>query len=950
MSASPLISSGSHRIQFGEPSQRLEVLSLKCLFPFYNPFAMTLTNGTRLGPYEIESPLGAGGMGEVYRARDTRLDRIVAIKILPAQFSADPLRKQRFEREAKTVSSLNHPHICVLYDVGSQDGLDYLVMECVEGETLAKRLVKGPLPLEQVLKYGAQMADALDKAHRGGVVHRDLKPGNIMLTPTGAKLLDFGLAKPVAPLAGVATLTAAVTQSSPMTEQGGIVGTFQYMSPEQVEGKELDGRSDIFSLGAVLYEMLTGQRAFQGRSQLSVASAILEKEPPPIIAARPLTPPALDYAIRKCLAKLPDERWQSSSDLASELKWIVEAGSQAGALAPAVTHSKARERLAWITAAVLAIALALVLVFLSRGSRPVPASLTRFSADLGQEVIGTPWASGLAISPDASRLVFVSRSPDQTQRLFLHVLDSATATPVSGTENAQGPFFSPDGQWVAFFADGKLKKIAVLGGVPATLCDAPSTRGGSWGEDGNIILAPSSRSPLVRVSSAGGNPQPVTELKGEWTHRYPQVLPRTKAFLFTSCQTLDLETCAIEVQSVSSPQRRVLVRGGYSGRYLASGHLLYMHQGALFAAPMNLKRLELTGAASPVLEDVSSNVGTAVAQFDFSRTGTLVYIPGKASPPTRSIFWLDVAGSLTPLGLTPRAYRAVRVSPDGTRLALVIAEASQTNVWVYEWARDRLSRLTFLDGNSEDPVWTPDGKHLVFSSDTRAPGPGIYWIRTDGAGEAQRLFEGANLGPRAFSPDGKWLAYDSQDVGTGVGSWTLPVTGTDSDRPKAGKPEALGGLAGLARFVEFSPDGRWIAYITGKSGLPEMYVQSFPGPGGQWLVSSEGIGGAVGGFNAYWSLNGRELFYTDSEGQIIALNYTAKEGTFSASPPRLWSPRHVGRAIGYSGQSMDLAPDGKRFAVILPTGQDAEPKPQTHVVFLLNFFDELRRKVPTGNN
>jgi serine/threonine-protein kinase len=889
-------------------------------------------------------------MGEVYRARDTRLDRTVAIKILAPHLSGDPTLRQRFEREAKAISSLNHPHICVLYDVGHQDGSDFLVMEYLEGETLSKRLDKGPLPLAQVLKYGVEIADALDKAHRQNLVHRDLKPGNIMLTASGAKLLDFGLAKAAPPLAAGATLTAAATRTTPVTQRGTIVGTFQYMSPEQVEGKDVDARTDIFSLGSVLYEMVTGLRAFPGKSHLSVASAILEKEPEPISTLQPLAPQALDHAIRRCLAKDPEERWQTAHDVKLELQWIAEGGSQAGVPAPLVSQRKTRERLAWLTAVVLAIALALALVFLSRDLRPAPASLARFSADLGQEVIATDWASGLAISPDGSRLVFVSRSPDRTQRLFLHALDSATATPLPGTENAQGPFFSPDGQWIAFFADGKLKKIATLGGVPATLCDAPSTRGGSWGEDGSIIFAPSNRNPLVRVSSAGGSPQPVTELRGEWTHRYPQVLPGAEAFLFTSCKTLDLEACAIEVQSVSPRQRRVLVQGGYYGRYLASGYLLYLHEGAVFAAPMNLKRLELTGPASPVLEDMSTMVGTGVAQFDFSRAGTLVYIPRKALPPTRSIFWLDAAGKLAPLGLVPRVYRGIRVSPDGTRLALVIAEASQSNVWVYEWARDRLSRLTFLDGNSEFPVWAPDSKHLVFSSDAHAPGPGIYWIRADGAGEAQRLFEGANLTPRSFSPDGKSVAYDSQDVGTGSGLWTLPLDASNSERPKAGKPEALTDLAGTERFAEFSPDGRWIAYITAKSGMPEVYVQSFAGPGGRWLVSSGGSGRATGGLSAYWSSNGQELFYTDSEGQIIAVNYTAKGGTFSASPPRLWSPTRIEGPIGYRGQSIDLAPDGKRFAVILPTGRDAEPKPQTHVVFLLNFFDELRRKVPTSKN
>src|SRR6266849_5367486 len=386
---------------------------------------MPLSPGVRLGPYEILDAIGAGGMGEVYRAKDTRLDRTVAIKILPAQFSSDPVRKQRFEREAKTISSLNHPHICVLHDVGSQDGIDYLVMECVEGETLAKRLEKGPLPLEQVLKYGMQIADALDKAHRSGIVHRDLKPGNIMLTPTGAKLLDFGLAKPAAPLASVATLTAAVTQSSPMTEQGAIVGTFQYMSPEQIEGKELDGRSDLFSLGAVLYEMLTGQRAFQGKSQLSVASAILEKEPTPISTVKPMTPPALDHAIRRSLAKEVERRWQSAADLAGELQWIAEAGSQAGVPGPLVSHRKPWERLAWSVAALLAITLAPVAFLYLREKPPAPPAPVRFQ-------IPPPEKSGIEyfkLSPDGRLLAFTT-----DRRLWIRSLDTLQALPLLGTE------------------------------------------------------------------------------------------------------------------------------------------------------------------------------------------------------------------------------------------------------------------------------------------------------------------------------------------------------------------------------------------------------------------------------------------------------------------------------------------------------------------------------------
>ena len=553
---------------------------------------MPLSPGIRLGPYEILGALGAGGMGEVYRARDTRLGREVAIKILPAHLSSDPLRKLRFEREAKTICSLNHPHICVLHDVGSQDGIDYLVMECVEGETLARRLEKGALPVEQVLKYGMQITDALDKAHRSGVIHRDLKPGNIMLTPTGAKLLDFGLAKPTTPMASLATLTATAAKQSPATEQGTIVGTFQYMSPEQIEAKELDSRSDIFSLGAVLYEMVTGQRAFQGKSQLSVASAILEKEPEPISTIRPTTPPALDHAVSRCLAKDREERWQTTRDLAHELKWIAEGGSQAAAAVLVTSSRKLLERLAW-TAGALGIALTLILWQPWR-SAPGPPQPIHVTAEIGAEAgLPTDLAPVVALSPNGSHLAFIAQGADHKDRIYIRSLEQLRAAPLSGTEGAEDLFFSPDGQWIGFFADGKLKKISTEGGAAVTLCDAPVDRGGSWSEDGTIVFSPRAEGGLSKVSSSGGTPQLLTTLDKqarEHTHRWPQVLPGGRAVMFTSSARAGVyEDADIEVYSISSGQRKTVYRGGFYGRYLPSGHLVYMHEGTLFAVPFDLQ-------------------------------------------------------------------------------------------------------------------------------------------------------------------------------------------------------------------------------------------------------------------------------------------------------------------------------------------------------------------------
>ncbi len=904
---------------------------------------MSLASGTRLGPYEILAPLGAGGMGEVYRARDTRLDRTVAIKILPAQFSSDPVRKQRFEREAKTISSLNHPHICTLHDVGSQDGVDYLVMECVEGETLAKRLEKGSLPLEHVLKFGMQIADALDKAHRSGVVHRDLKPGNIMLTATGAKLLDFGLAKPAAPVATVATLTAAVTQSSPMTEQGAIVGTFQYMSPEQIEGKELDGRTDIFSLGAVLYEMLTGQRAFPGKSQLSVASAILEKEPAPISSVKPMTPPALDRAIRRCLAKEPEKRWQSAADLAGELQWIAEAGSQAGVPAPVILQSKTREHLAWAAAGVLAlVAIALAIGFVGRKLKP-PQPM-RLTAEIGAEAnLITDPGPAVILSPDGTKLALVAAGSDQKRRIYVRSLDQMQAAVLSGTDNAYDPFFSPDGQWLGFFADGKLKKIPVQGGAAVTVCDAAFGRGGSWSEDGTIVFAPF-QGALLKVSSTGGKPEPLNRLdrqSGELNERWPQVLPGGETVLFTSNTHLgNFEDADIVVYSIPSAQRKVVMHGGFHGRYLPSGHVVYMHEGTLFAVPFDLKRLEVTGHPAPILEGVITDLERGVAQFSFSDTGNLVYVAGGVQ--NVSIYWIDSLGKFTPLRDTPAGYRNPAFSPDGKRLALEIYDGKRRDIWVYDWERGALTRLTVAGRANWRPVWTPDGQRLTYSSEEPGGTPNLWWKRADGAGDAQRLTESKNLQyPESWRPDGKVLAFHEVNPDTSWDILTLTVEGNEESGWKIGQPKAFLNSPFAEWAPAFSPDGRWLAYTSNESGNDEVYVQPFPSPGGKLQVSTGG------GRSPKWSRNGKELFYRTADSKIMVVTYSATGNSFQADKPRLWSPGQF-TSLGLF-LNFDLHPDGKRFAVLKAPGAGDASK-ANKVSFIFNFFDELRSKVPPGKN
>jgi serine/threonine protein kinase len=585
---------------------------------------MPLSPGTQLGPYEILAPLGAGGMGEVYRAKDTRLDRTVAIKILPAQLTADPIARQRFEREAKVISSLNHPNICVLHDVGHQDGVDFLVMECVEGESLAARLEKGPLPVDQVVRYGVQIADALDKAHRSGIVHRDLKPGNIMLTSTGAKLLDFGLAKefsgPTAPGAALTSLSATLSASlpqSPVTQQGTVLGTFQYMSPEQVEGKELDGRSDIFSLGAVLYEMLTGQRAFSGKTALSVASAIVEREPVPLRELRPLIPSALDHAIRRCLEKDPEQRWQTARDLGIELRWALDASAVAPAIPAASAMPPKRSILPWLTAA--ALALALVALIVAWRHRLVPHETMYFSAPLNLT------AEDIAISPNGRTVAIATAqgSPPKTS-IWLYEIGSQDAKQLPRTEGATFPFWSPDGNSIAFFAEGKLKKLDLAGGPIQTICDAPGGRGGSWNKDGVILFTPSPALlvGVYRTTVGGDTPRPVTtpnKSVGETTHRWPVFLPDGKRFLYLAANiTGDSDPDAIYVGNIDSPDDHHLIVKTNTNAAYADGYLFYKRDSTLVAQRFDPDKLALSGEPFAVMTQFAYIPRIAKAVFAVS--------------------------------------------------------------------------------------------------------------------------------------------------------------------------------------------------------------------------------------------------------------------------------------------------------------------------------------------
>jgi eukaryotic-like serine/threonine-protein kinase len=871
---------------------------------------MPLAQGTKLGPYKIDVPLGIGGMGEVYRAKDTRLERTVAIKILPAHLSSDPVRKQRFEREAKTISRLNHPHICVLYDVGSQDGVDYLVMECVEGETLAKRIAKGALPLEQVLKYGAQLADALDKAHRSGVVHRDLKPGNIMLTSTGAKLLDFGLAKPAAPLASVATVTAGVTQSAPVTEQGAIVGTFRYMSPEQVEGKEVDGRSDIFSLGAVLYEMLTGQRAFPGKSQLSVASAILEKEPTPVTTIKPTTPPALDHAIRRCLAKDPYERWQTARDVALELKWTAEAGSQAVVPAPVVAPRKFRERLAWAVAAGFAVTcMALAIGFVRRS--PQPAQLLRSSLlpPIGSSFL--PY--NFAIAPDGSRFAFVALGPEGKTTLWVRGLSSSNAQQLAGTEGVTLPFWSPDSLHIGFFAQGRLKTIDIVNSTLQNICDVSQGFGGTWNQDGIIVFAPGITGPLYRVAAAGGSPEAVTKVLpgSSESHHWPFFLPDGKHFLYfvnwsgpSGAQQNGLYVASLDSDT---PKR---ISSEITGNALfASGYLLYIRDRTVMAQPFDTSRLQTTGTPLPLTQqEVEKFFEFWQSDFSVSQDGKLLF-QSAGDAPSRLV-WYDSAGK--ELGQFPETgYEGPQFSPDGRSLAVFSDDEHNGKhfIRVYDLQRGVSTRLT--DGGNEGfPVWSPDGKSIAY----RDASLNIQEVPADASGPPRPVVSGINVIPCDWSADGH-LIYMSLARGD-------PFPGLYVYSPIEQKS------AQIVKFgaePQFSPDGKWIAYV----GLDQIFVQPFPGSGAHVQISN-----VPESSQPRWSRDGRKIFFLQPDRKLMVVAFDPAE--HSASPPQVFAQTRVAVTM-FGWFQYGVSPDGRLLVNSLPANNSSP------LTLLSNWTAELKK-------
>ena len=896
-----------------------------------------LNAGTKLGSYEITCAIGAGGMGEVYQAHDTKLGRDVAIKVLPEAFAHDPEKLSRFQREAKLLASLNHPNIATIHGLEDSNGTSYLVMELVSGENLAERVRReGAVPVEEALTIAKQIAEALEYAHEHGVIHRDLKPANVKLTPEGkVKVLDFGLAKAFAGDASTEDMSNSPTLSMAATMQGVILGTAAYMSPEQARGKTVDKRADIWAFGCVLYELLTGKQAFHGEDITEILASVVKSEPDWTALPANISP-SIRVLLQRCLRKDKRQRTPDAATIRIEIEDAIAAPNDSVATQAAPTPTS---KLPWAVTAGLAIVAAVLAFGWWRSTRPVEQPLrplVRLDVDLGPDVsLGSIAGADEIISPDGTRIVYVSQG-----RLFTRRLDQSSSTELAGTLAALAPFFSPDGQWVAFFTPGKLQKISVEGGSAITLCDAPAGSGGSWGEDGNIIAGLNSLSGLSRIPSAGGPPTPVTDLQnGETTHRWPQILPGGKAVLFTAHRrAVAFDTANIEVMSLADHSRKTLVRGGTYGRYLPSGHLVYVNRGTLFAVPFDVDRLEVHGTPAPVLDQVGYNPGTGSAQLDFSQIGTLIYRSGGAGGVLPIIAWLDSAGKVQPLLAKPGAYGPLSLSPDGQRLAVDVTEGSGTDMWVYDWQRDTTTRMTFT-GKENRPVWSPDSRYIAFN----AVGEGLSVIRSDGSGKPQPLTQSKNTQvPWSFTPDGKRVAFFEQASGTGFDIWTVPLE-SDSAGLHAGKPEVF--LQTQANELEpsFSPDGRWMAYVSDESGTFQVYVRAFPDKGGKWQISNSG------GSIPMWSRTGRALFFeTQSpDNHIMVAGYEVKGDSFMADKPRMRSEKQLG--VGTRQLNLALAPDGKRIAALMPVETAEAPKAQNQnqVTFLENFFDEVRRRTAT---
>jgi Tol biopolymer transport system component len=888
---------------------------------------VSLASGTKLGPYEILAPLGAGGMGEVYKARDTRLERTVAVKVLPQHLSASAEVRQRFEREAKTISQLSHPHICALYDVGREGETEYLVMEYLEGETLSDRLAKSPLPLESTLRYGQEIADALDKAHRQGIVHRDLKPANVMLTKTGVKLLDFGLAKAMAAPTPAGSLTSLPTQQG-LTQEGTILGTFQYMAPEQLEGKDADARTDIFAFGCVLFEMATGRKAFSGNSQASLISAIMQNDPPPISSVQPMSPPALDRVVKTCVAKDPEDRWQSAADIKRELRWIGE-GSAAGVAAPVAASRRRSLRLSWIVAAALALAVAGLAARLAR--RPassMPIIRSSILPPPGGELISTRINAGpVEISPDGTRLVFTARKGEGPNQLWVRALAESAARPLAGTEGAERPFWSADGRFIGFFADRALKKVDANGGPVFRLAEVNESRGGTWSRDGIILYTPDARGPVYRIPAAGGEPAIATSFgEKDATHRYPRFLPDGRHFLYLVRHSGAGagENPEIRVGALDAKESRVVVQVASNAVY-ASGYLLYVRQGALVAQRFDLGRLEVGGESTVVAPDVLMDERFSRGAFTASDTGILAYQTGTGST-TSVLRWMDREGRiLGVVGDSAEYFNGgnLEISPDGSRASVSIVDLRTgiSDIWIIDLASGTRSRFTAGPNDKFGSTWSPDGKQLAFSFENDR-GYNVVVRSVDGAEEkivATNPVDNEN--PTGFSPDGRFLLIDHRE-NRRDDILLLPVDG-------GSKAERLASTPAVEGLAQVSPNGRYVAYMSDESGRFDIYVTTFPRGGGRWQVSQNG------GREPRWSKDGKELFFFTPDNRLMAADVGTDGPTFQVGALRpLFQSRQFGIGFRY-----DVSRDGKRFLVHSGLPEEIQP-----ITLVTNWTAELEKK------
>jgi Tol biopolymer transport system component len=896
---------------------------------------MPLAPGTRLGPYEITAPLGAGGMGEVFRATDTRLGRDVAVKVLPQHLSANPEVRARFEREAKTVSSLNHPHICTLHDVGREGDTDYLVMEMIEGETLAERLVKGALPPAEVLELGEQIADALDRAHRAGVIHRDLKPGNVMLTKSGAKLMDFGLARATGmagPAAGsgaaMATATHSPMMAAPLTAEGTIVGTFQYMAPEQLEGSEADARSDLWALGCVLYEMATGRRAFEGKSQASLITSIMGSQPAPISQVAPMSPPGLERLVQACLAKDPADRLQSAHDIRMQLAWLAEGGSQAGVPAPVATRRRSRERLAWTLAAVGLIAAGALAGLVAAPSFLLPRAPT--VEEPGQvvrfQVTAPPGATmfrgiGHVISPDGTALLWPGTDSEGRPRTWVRRLDSLESRPLPPAVSGS-PFWAPDGASIGFVNDGKLRTMPIDGGDPRTVCEAISYRGASWGAE--YIVFAGGQGPIFKVPVTGGTPEAVTALdesKGETAHRFPHFLPDGETFLYVA---LPGKHRVLEVYAGHVDGREpVAVTSSLTSPVYTSGYLVFQRGRRLVAQAFDPDALALSGEPIDLGPAPELWEAAGATKVSASRNGTLAYLTPE-DPNTRLVWYDPKTGrDLEALDLEPGAYTEVEFSPDGRHVALVReASPEESDIWVLELDRGILTRFTQGPGNHASVRWSPDSSWIAYSTDADGPW-NIYRKPFPGPGAAEPVVAGPvpfkNL--LDWSPDGEFLLYSPIGAGTNMDLWFAPADGSGEPRPyQAETYQEDNG--------RFSPDGRWVAYVSSESGMGNVYIDSFPVPGRKHRVSIDG------GFGPSWTPDGTAIRFVTPERMMVEASVQTQPSLRTGIPEELF-------AIDADIRGGTRAPDGRILVI-----KRASEARDAGVTVILNRVRQLDGKNP----